>query len=105
MKTKEFERLSPIAPSLLAPKRTLPPCIKVAGPDFEVQTYNPLITEVGAEGGHVENRMRKWRTGEIDDPLPTGWFFWDETSAWCYGPYSAREYAEEALNDYCDACL
>jgi hypothetical protein len=29
-----------------------------------------------------------------------GWYFWDETEAYCYGPFQDRVLAEEALKKY-----
>ena len=38
------------------------------------------------------------------DPLP-GWYFWDETWIFKYGPYDTREEAVEALENYCEDLL
>ncbi len=29
-----------------------------------------------------------------------GWYFWDETHVYCYGPYFTKEEANEKLGDY-----
>ncbi len=29
-----------------------------------------------------------------------GWYFWDETWAYCHGPYASREEASVAVNKY-----
>lgn len=31
-----------------------------------------------------------------------GWYFWDETEAYCYGPYKSEKAAEIALNKYAE---
>lgn len=31
-----------------------------------------------------------------------GWYFWDETEAYCYGPYKSEKEAEIALNRYAE---
>ena len=30
-----------------------------------------------------------------------GWYFWDESWAYCHGPFSTREEASKALSIYC----
>ena len=32
-----------------------------------------------------------------------GWYFWDETGAYCHGPFGSREEAEEALERYAES--
>ena len=29
-----------------------------------------------------------------------GWYFWDETWSWAYGPYPSKGKSEQALNEY-----
>jgi hypothetical protein len=30
----------------------------------------------------------------------SGWYFWDETQAYCHGPYESQEKARQQLNKY-----
>lgn len=34
-----------------------------------------------------------------------GWYFWDETQAYCHGPYETREEAEASIKEYCEKVL
>lgn len=34
-----------------------------------------------------------------------GWYFWDETITYCYGPYDTRELAQTGLVRYCKDVL
>lgn len=31
-----------------------------------------------------------------------GWYFWDETQAYCYGPFETEKKAEQALINYAE---
>jgi len=34
-----------------------------------------------------------------------GWYFWDETQAYCHGPYESAKLAKEGLVKYCHEVL
>lgn len=51
--------------------------------------------------------ISEW-TGSLEDAKAAGykgpgWYFWDETWAYCHGPFTTQSYAEEALQHYCDS--
>ena len=41
-------------------------------------------------------------TPDLEDAGYTkpGWYFWDETDAYCHGPFETEEQAREALRGY-----
>lgn len=41
----------------------------------------------------------------IEDNPASGWYFWDESWGYRYGPYETRELCATALNQYCREAL
>lgn len=41
--------------------------------------------------------------GELAGYDGPGWYFWDETQAYCHGPFGTKEDAESALTSYCES--
>ena len=50
--------------------------------------------------------LDKWHIPGLGAPyytchaLTSWWYFWDETQAYCHGPYYTRKDVERALKDY-----
>lgn len=43
-----------------------------------------------------------WPDGKMAGYEGPGWYYWDETWAYCHGPYKTREATVLALADYCE---
>lgn len=47
----------------------------------------------------------QWAGGRMEsdlEPSEPGWYFWDETEAFAYGPYDDREAAVKAMGEYAE---
>lgn len=33
-------------------------------------------------------------------PMLAGWYFWDESDAYCHGPFCSRDECRDAMNRY-----
>lgn len=49
---------------------------------------------------HVQYIDKPWQDCEHYGYRGPGWYFWDETDAYCYGPYVAEIIASKALDEY-----
>lgn len=61
---------------------------------------NPIVETTTKK--HVEYINASFLDADLAGYTTPGWYFWDELSAYCYGPYSTYIEAEDALARYCD---
>ena len=48
----------------------------------------------------IEYLDKPWPDALLQGWNGLGWYFWDETQAYCYGPYPSSVAAQNALEEY-----
>jgi len=47
-----------------------------------------------------ENVAEIWEDADCAGWRGPGWYFWDETQAYCHGPYESEEIAKQKSDEY-----
>jgi len=49
----------------------------------------------------IEYIDKPWEESDVAGWHGVGWYFWDESQIYCYGPYPSKILAEKQLETYC----
>lgn len=52
---------------------------------------------------HIFHETKEWEL--YDKTMPSGWYFWDETGAYCHGPFCTRDECRDNLKRYAEDLL